>query len=225
MNRSRIDKCVQRSLACSVAPSPAVETLRKQPGMLRSRQPWRCSSSRPWQLPPVPRLPARGEVDSGQSRPPPPLPPRTGQAIFAATCAACHGAAGEGQPNWHIRNEDGTLPAPPLNGTGHNEPQAAGRMKIRTTQLSGSWHAVTRWRRRSGVGGPRVQRHPMYHPVHRSPDAVRAGRNRGDWRYRKRSTRLSSTTNRRVDYASGCRDSFSRSQPMRNSGTSLSAAG
>ena len=45
--------------------------------------------------------------------------PRTGQEIFAATCAACHGADGLGQPDWHIPKEDGTLPAPPLNGDGH----------------------------------------------------------------------------------------------------------
>ncbi len=44
---------------------------------------------------------------------------RTGQEVFAATCAACHGAAGQGQPNWHVPNDDGTLPAPPLNGDGH----------------------------------------------------------------------------------------------------------
>ena len=44
---------------------------------------------------------------------------RSGQAIFASTCAACHGVNGEGQPNWHIPREDGTLPAPPLNGDGH----------------------------------------------------------------------------------------------------------
>ena len=44
---------------------------------------------------------------------------RTGQEIFAATCAACHGADGRGQPDWHIPKEDGTLPAPPLNGDGH----------------------------------------------------------------------------------------------------------
>ncbi len=43
----------------------------------------------------------------------------TGQELFAANCAACHGAAGEGQPNWHIKNADGTLPPPPLNGDGH----------------------------------------------------------------------------------------------------------
>ena len=44
---------------------------------------------------------------------------RTGQEIFASTCAACHGVNGEGQPNWHTPNEDGTLPAPPLNGDAH----------------------------------------------------------------------------------------------------------
>ena len=45
--------------------------------------------------------------------------PRSGQAIFASTCATCHGVNGEGQPNWHIPREDGTLPATPLNGDGH----------------------------------------------------------------------------------------------------------
>ena len=44
---------------------------------------------------------------------------RTGQEIFASTCAVCHGVNGEGQPNWHKPNEDGSLPAPPLNGDAH----------------------------------------------------------------------------------------------------------
>ena len=43
----------------------------------------------------------------------------SGQAIFRANCAVCHGAAGEGQPDWHIKKPDGVLPAPPLNGDGH----------------------------------------------------------------------------------------------------------
>ena len=42
-----------------------------------------------------------------------------GREVYAATCAACHGAAGEGQPEWHVLKADGTLPAPPLNGDGH----------------------------------------------------------------------------------------------------------
>ncbi|MXY44260.1 MAG: cytochrome c [Dehalococcoidia bacterium] len=44
---------------------------------------------------------------------------RSGQEIFASICSACHGLQGQGQPNWHIPKEDGTLPAPPLNGDGH----------------------------------------------------------------------------------------------------------
>lgn len=42
-----------------------------------------------------------------------------GESIFRANCAACHGANGEGQPDWHIRKPDGLLPAPPLNSDGH----------------------------------------------------------------------------------------------------------
>ncbi len=42
-----------------------------------------------------------------------------GQEIFAANCAVCHGAGGEGQPEWHVKKADGTLPPPPLNGDGH----------------------------------------------------------------------------------------------------------
>ena len=42
-----------------------------------------------------------------------------GQAVFAANCATCHGVGGEGQANWHIEKDDGTLPPPPLNGDGH----------------------------------------------------------------------------------------------------------
>ena len=42
-----------------------------------------------------------------------------GQSIYADQCAACHGARLEGQPNWRIRGEDGLLPAPPHDATGH----------------------------------------------------------------------------------------------------------
>ena len=42
-----------------------------------------------------------------------------GQQLFAANCATCHGVGGEGQPDWHITKDDGTLPPPPLNGDGH----------------------------------------------------------------------------------------------------------
>jgi mono/diheme cytochrome c family protein len=52
--------------------------------------------------------------------------PRTGQEVFASTCALCHGASGQGQHNWHIANDDGTLPPPPLNGDGHTWHHADG---------------------------------------------------------------------------------------------------
>ncbi len=42
-----------------------------------------------------------------------------GQDIYATQCAACHGARLEGQPNWRMRGEDGLLPAPPHDATGH----------------------------------------------------------------------------------------------------------
>lgn len=42
-----------------------------------------------------------------------------GAAIYAAQCAACHGAELEGQPGWRGKGPDGRLPAPPHDETGH----------------------------------------------------------------------------------------------------------
>lgn len=42
-----------------------------------------------------------------------------GRAIYAAHCAACHGANLEGQPNWERQLADGTYPAPPQDASGH----------------------------------------------------------------------------------------------------------
>ena len=42
-----------------------------------------------------------------------------GAEIYAAHCAACHGAALEGQPDWRSPGPDGLLPAPPHDATGH----------------------------------------------------------------------------------------------------------
>ena len=42
-----------------------------------------------------------------------------GAAIYAESCAACHGAQLEGQSNWRTANADGTLPAPPHDVEGH----------------------------------------------------------------------------------------------------------
>lgn len=42
-----------------------------------------------------------------------------GAALYAQNCASCHGAALEGQPDWQSRKDDGLLPAPPHDRTGH----------------------------------------------------------------------------------------------------------
>ncbi|MEZ5607039.1 MAG: cytochrome c [Burkholderiaceae bacterium] len=42
-----------------------------------------------------------------------------GGRIYAQQCAACHGAHGEGQPDWRERGPDGLLPAPPHDASGH----------------------------------------------------------------------------------------------------------
>ena len=42
-----------------------------------------------------------------------------GEAIYEAECAACHGANLEGQADWQVRLENGRLPAPPHDRTGH----------------------------------------------------------------------------------------------------------
>jgi mono/diheme cytochrome c family protein len=42
-----------------------------------------------------------------------------GRAVYVQYCASCHGAHGEGQPNWQNYDERGELPAPPHNAEGH----------------------------------------------------------------------------------------------------------
>lgn len=42
-----------------------------------------------------------------------------GAAAYGESCAACHGAQLEGQPNWRTPGEDGVLPAPPHDASGH----------------------------------------------------------------------------------------------------------
>lgn len=42
-----------------------------------------------------------------------------GKAIYANSCAACHGASLQGQPEWRTRLPNGRLPAPPHDATGH----------------------------------------------------------------------------------------------------------
>lgn len=42
-----------------------------------------------------------------------------GKKIYARFCSLCHGRKLEGQPNWHEPKEDGKMPAPPHDKTGH----------------------------------------------------------------------------------------------------------
>ena len=42
-----------------------------------------------------------------------------GKKLYTEQCASCHGANLQGQPNWRIQNDDGTLPAPPHDAQGH----------------------------------------------------------------------------------------------------------
>lgn len=42
-----------------------------------------------------------------------------GSTVYAKACAECHGANLEGEPNWQVPKEDGGLPAPPHDSSGH----------------------------------------------------------------------------------------------------------
>lgn len=57
------------------------------------------------------RVPRIDPADAGQVA--------TGQSVYVARCASCHGAKLEGQPAWRRRLANGRLPAPPHDQTGH----------------------------------------------------------------------------------------------------------
>ena len=42
-----------------------------------------------------------------------------GQTLYLENCASCHGVDLEGQENWRSAGDDGVLPAPPHDKTGH----------------------------------------------------------------------------------------------------------
>ncbi len=56
---------------------------------------------------------------AGVLRPDDPQVVTLGARIYTQHCAACHGARGEGQPNWREHGPDGRLPAPPHDESGH----------------------------------------------------------------------------------------------------------
>ena len=48
-----------------------------------------------------------------------PLLVSQGETLYQQFCASCHGVDLEGQPNWRLRDENGFLPAPPHDASGH----------------------------------------------------------------------------------------------------------
>ncbi|WP_245596986.1 MULTISPECIES: c-type cytochrome [Leisingera] len=64
------------------------------------------------------------------------VPIAQGKALYAEYCASCHGANLEGQPNWRSPGEDGRLPAPPHDETGHTW-HHSDRMLFEYTKLGG----------------------------------------------------------------------------------------
>lgn len=42
-----------------------------------------------------------------------------GKRVYGQNCASCHGLNLQGAPNWRQRDEDGYLPAPPHDRSGH----------------------------------------------------------------------------------------------------------
>lgn len=59
-----------------------------------------------------------------------------GKTLYAENCASCHGANLEGQPNWRSSDENGVLPAPPHDETGHTWHHDSG-MLFQYTKLGG----------------------------------------------------------------------------------------
>jgi mono/diheme cytochrome c family protein len=43
-----------------------------------------------------------------------------GKAVYEKHCASCHGVNLEGQADWKVRRENGRLPAPPHDASGHS---------------------------------------------------------------------------------------------------------
>lgn len=60
-----------------------------------------------------------GPVWSGPDIQPADADPTKGAMLYQENCASCHGEELEGEPNWRTVKEDGSLPAPPHDETGH----------------------------------------------------------------------------------------------------------
>ena len=56
---------------------------------------------------------------SGTPEPPQSIDLAEGEELYQEYCASCHGSDLEGQAGWRSAGEDGILPAPPHDRTGH----------------------------------------------------------------------------------------------------------
>lgn len=56
---------------------------------------------------------------TGGANPDDPEQVAMGQTVYQQSCASCHGADLEGQPEWRVRKSDGKFPAPPHDENGH----------------------------------------------------------------------------------------------------------
>jgi mono/diheme cytochrome c family protein len=65
---------------------------------------------------------------AGKSAPPllNPKEVEAGRVVYGQYCASCHGARGEGEPNWEELNAKGELPSPPHDAEGHTWKHADG---------------------------------------------------------------------------------------------------
>lgn len=59
------------------------------------------------------------QIEAGPPKQPTISNVENGAVLYAENCASCHGEKLEGEPNWRSQKEDGTLPAPPHDQTGH----------------------------------------------------------------------------------------------------------
>ena len=58
-------------------------------------------------------------AEAGPPKQPKASDAKAGAALYAENCASCHGVQLEGELNWRSQKDDGTLPAPPHDETGH----------------------------------------------------------------------------------------------------------
>ena len=75
-----------------------------------------------------------------------------GSTVYRTNCAGCHGAFGEGEPDWKSQRGDGTYPSPPQDGTGHTWHHADGLL-FRIVRQGGQYGAPAGFKSRMPAWG------------------------------------------------------------------------